>query len=132
MFNLIMTLRFLTLLLLVAPHAPALAQECYDFPDNSQLSPSSFSPRKTAFFLGGGFGVRYGRYTLWSDYKGIKNNKQSISPNRWVRESLSVSCQAKPNGERAYFYFAVDAETGSFLTSPVAKYGQQPKPRDCR
>jgi hypothetical protein len=126
-----MTFRLLTVLLFLSPNAQALAEKRYDYPDNSQSSPSAFSSYKKTYPPDIRYGPGSGRYTLWSDYKGFKNNKRSISPNRWVWEGLLVACKAKPNGERAYFYVAVDATTGFYLTSPVLQYSTQIKPLDC-
>lgn len=132
MFDFPMISRLLIVLLLIVPNAQALAEQSYDYPDNSQLSPSTFSPYKRAVLGDPRYRGAGGRYTSWSDYKGVKNNKRSISPNRWIWESLFVACKAKPNGERRYFYFAKDAETGLYLTSPVVMYRKQAKPSECR
>jgi hypothetical protein len=131
MYTFVMIPRFFIVLLFLVPNAQALAEECYDYPANSQLSPRTFSPYKRAVLGDRRYRGAGGRYTLWSDYKGVRNNERSISPNRWIWESLFVSCKAKPNGERRYFYFAKDAETGLYLTSPVVMHGKQPKPANC-
>ena len=120
-----MIARFLIVLLLLYPGSKAFAVEHYDYPDNNKLSPSSFPTTKIISLLDSRYRGVSGRLLLWSDYKGIKNNKDSISSNRWVRETIKVSCRPKPDGTRGYFYIANDAETGAILTTPVIQYSRE-------